>query len=140
MTFYQASAICAAAFFTIGPVAASPACAPMTDAATSLPLEFLDRADPISARVSEPIETALLDAQIAGEVPAPFQKLYCDIGMFGMTIRFVQPAEDDAIHAVVTEAQYTWDAAQDPAGWVLTQMRRQPLCARGPEPFSELCP
>jgi len=86
------------------------------------------------------LETELLAQQISGDMPAPLQKLYCDIGMFGMTIRFVQPVEDDAISADVTEAQYIWDASQEPPGWVLSQMRRQPMCARGDDPFAPQCP
>jgi hypothetical protein len=116
------------------------ACAPMGSSATELPLDDLDRADPVTARVSEPIETALLAGQIDKSTPAPLQKLYCDIGMFGLKIRFVQPVEDDAIRATVTEAQYAWDSTQDPAGWILTSLRRQFQCARGDMPFAAVCP
>ena len=140
MTYRTFSGAAVAILLVAGPAVAQPACEPLDANATVLSLDFLDRADPMTARVAEPIEASLLAAQIDNSAPGPLQKLYCDIGMFDMTIRFVQPVEDDAISAVVTEAIYTWDAAQDPAGWVLSAMRRQPLCARGDAPFAATCP
>ena len=119
---------------------ASELCDPFPSSAEEMPLLFLDLPDPIISRVTQAQEEALLTEQVSGAVPAPLQKLYCDIGMFEMRVRFVQPVEDDAIHAMVTEAVYEWDADAEPAGWVLSTMGSHPLCARGDEPFAELCP
>ena len=118
----------------------NPICAPLSVAAEDLGLIYLDIADPEAARVSLPLESDLLRQQIAGESPGPTQKLYCDIGLFDLHLRFVVPVEDDAILAIVTEAKYVWDPEQDPAGWMLNSLKRQPACARGDEPFADLCP
>ena len=118
---------------------ANAACEPFSDAAETLPLEFLDRADPIAARVTSGLEEVLLMEHIQQPEAGPMQKHYCGMGMFEMVVRFVQPALDDSIFAIVTEATYAWDAAQDPAGWVLADMRRHPMCGRGPAAFAPLC-
>ena len=123
-----------------GALDASPFCADFTDAAEELAPLYIDMADPVSERVTLPIEGELLQAQIAQTSPGPLQKIYCDIGMFEMRVRFVMPAEDDAIAAEVTEATYAWDATQDPAGWVLFGLRRQMACARGDAVFTDICP
>lgn len=129
-----------AGFLTGFSANASEYCQDFTDKAEQLEPIYIDLADPVSVRVAEPLEADLLNAQVEGTSPGPLQKHYCRIGMFEMQLRFVQPLEDDAIAAIVTEAIYEWDAAQDPAGWVLTHMRRQPACARGDAVFTDQCP
>ncbi len=118
---------------------ANPACEPFSDAAETLPLEFLDRADPIASRATGPLEESLLIAHIQEPEAGPMQKHYCAMGMFEMVVRFVQPALDDSVFAIVTQATYAWDADQDPAGWVLADMQRHPMCGRGPATFAPLC-
>jgi len=119
--------------------AATLACEAFSDAATDLPLTYLDRADPIAARVTFPLEEDLLTQQIANPEAGPLQKHYCEMGMFAMVVRWVRPAADDSIAAIVTEAIYGWDADQDPAGWALVALREHHMCARGPAPFAPLC-
>ncbi len=119
--------------------AASPACEPFSDEAKDLPLTYLDRADPLAARVTFPLEEDLLTRQIAEPESGSLQKHYCEMGMFTMVVRWVRPVADDSIAAIVTEASYDWDAGQDPAGWVLAQMREHHMCGRGPAPFAPIC-
>ena len=126
-------------FFWASTAHANAACEPFSDAAETLPLEFLDRADPLAARVTSGLEEALLLEHIQQTEAGPFQKHYCEMGIFEMVIRFVQPTLDDSIFAMVTEATYAWDAGQSPAGWVLAGMRRQPMCGRGPSTFAPFC-
>ena len=135
--FYTVLAL--AGFGIVHVAMAAPVCDAFSDTAENLPLEFLDRADPIAARVTVPLEDALLTAQIALREAEPLHKHYCQVGMFAMVVRFVQPVLDDSIAAIVTEATYEWDAAQDPAGWVLSTMQRHHMCARGPAAFAPLC-
>lgn len=130
----------AACTLTTGAAQGSEFCNDFTDAAEELDPIYLDIADPLAERVAQPLEADLLRGQIAQTSPAPLQKIYCSIGMFEMRLRFVQPAEDDAVKAIVTEATYAWDAEQNPAGWVLSSMRRQVACARGDAIFADLCP
>ena len=118
---------------------AEPRCAPMLES-ESLALIYLDLPDPVASRVTGSVEEALLAEQISGPMPAPLTKLYCHIGMFEMSVRFVQPVEDDSIAGIVTEAVYAWQPDGEPAGWQLSAMNRQFLCARGDEPFAPLCP
>lgn len=122
------------------PGGASNLCQDFTPAAEELELIYLDLADPLVERVTQPVEADLLSAQVSGNVPGPLQKLYCRVGIHDLHVRFVQPAEDDAFAAVVTEVRYEWDATQDPAGWILSGLRRQPACARGAALFSDVCP
>ena len=122
-----------------GSTLADPRCQPFT-AAEQLPLLHLDRADPVENRVTGTIEQDLLAAQISGETMAPLSKLYCRVGMFEMAVRFVQPVEDDAVAGIVTEATYSWVPEADPPGWQLSKLERQQLCARGSEPFAQICP
>jgi len=136
---YFASVLGAVLLFASA-VHASPFCDDFTDAAEELDLIYVDIADPLAERVAQPLEAALLAGQIAEVAPGPLQKLYCRIGMFEMDVRFFQPAEDDAILGGVTQAIYTWDADQDPSGWVLTGLRRQYACARGAATFTDICP
>lgn len=120
---------------------AEPLCSPFADTAETLdPMRYLDLPDPLAERVAVSLEADLLRAQIEQSAPPPLSKIYCDIGMFEMRIRFVQPAEDDAVAAMVTEAVYIWASDAEPAGWQITGLARQPLCARGDAPFAPLCP
>ncbi len=130
----------AAASLAAAPAAANALCAPFPQEAEALPLLYLDLPDPIASRVIEPLTADLLRAQINGEAPPPLQTLFCEVGMFEMIVRAVQPAEDDAIAAIVTEAVYAWRPDAEPAGWQLSALRRHPLCARGDDPFAPLCP
>lgn len=118
---------------------AGSVCEAFSDAAQDLPLTYLDRADPLATRVTFPLEEDLLIGQIADPEAGPLQKHYCEIGMFTMVVRWVRPVADDSIAAIVTEASYDWDAGQDPAGWVLAQLREHHMCGRGPAPFAPLC-
>jgi len=139
MTFFKGVAASFLLTFFGAPLVAASPCAQFTAAVDASPLDFLDQADPITVRVAQPLEAHLLKAQIDSSEGGPLQKHYCDVGMFTLEIRFVQPLLDDALAALVTEAVYTWDAAQEPAGWVISQLRSQPMCARGPEPFAPVC-
>ncbi len=123
-----------------GTAAASPLCGDFTASAEELDLIYLDQADPLAERVAQPLEADLLRPQIAETTLGSLQKIYCRIGMFELKLRFVQPVEDDAAAAVVTEAIYAWDATQDPAGWVLSRLRRQVACSRGAATFADICP
>lgn len=135
-----ASVLTAAALVLCPAAGATELCSPFSEGAEDLPLIYLDRPDPIAARVIEPVAVDKLQDQIDGNHPAPLQTVYCNVGMFQMTVRFVQPVEDDAVRAVVTEAVYAWRVEDEPAGWQLSALRKQPLCARGDEPFAALCP
>lgn len=140
MTLTRYAVVLAAALAVLGHSAqANTACAPFSDAAEELPLVFVDRADPFAARVTSALEEKLLLEQLAEAEAPPLSKVYCAVGMFEMVVRFVQPQLDDSIAAIVTEARYAWDAAQDPAGWALAGMRRHHLCARGPAAFAPTC-
>lgn len=125
--------------FVAGHAQADGVCDPFSSSAEVLQLEYLDRADPFSARATNVLEEALLEEHIRGSNGGAFQKHYCTVGMFDMVVRFVQPAEDDSVSAIVTQATYIWDADQDPAGWVLSDMQRHHMCARGPSTFAPLC-
>lgn len=132
--------VLAAALAALGQNAqANPACGAFSEAVEDLPLVFLDRADPFAARVTSALEEKLLLEQLAEPEAPPLTKIYCEVGMFEMVVRFVQPQLDDSIAAIVTEARYDWDAAQEPAGWVLADMGRHHMCARGPAPFAPTC-
>lgn len=135
------AALCAAttALLCANGAYADGVCDPFSSSAEVLPLEYLDLADPIAARVTNGLEEALLIEHIRGSNVGVFQQQYCAMTMFEMVVRFVQPAEDDSISAIVTQATYAWDANQDPAGWVLSDMQRHPMCARGPAPFAPRC-
>jgi hypothetical protein len=135
-----ASVLTAAALILCPAAGATEFCAPFSEGAEDLPLIYLDRPDPVITSVIEPVAADMLQDQINGDHPAPLQTVYCDVGMFQMTVRFVQPVEDDAVGAVVTEAVYAWRVDDEPAGWQLSALRRQLLCARGDEPFAALCP
>jgi hypothetical protein len=119
---------------------ADPICAPFSGVAEDLPLIYLDRADPMAARVAQSLEDALLKQKINTPEAGALKKIYCDIGMFEMRIRFEQPSQDDAVRALVTEAIYTWDSAQEPAGWMLSNLSSHAMCARGDVPFASVCP
>ena len=120
---------------------AEPLCSPFADTAETLDaIRYLDLPDPLAERVARPLEADLLRGQIEQSTPPPLSKIYCDIGIFEMRIRFVQPVEDDAIAAVVTEAVYEWASEGEPVGWQIFGLARQPLCARGDAPFASLCP
>lgn len=112
---------------------------PFNAAADISPVVFLDRADPSAVRVAQPLESQLLKVQTKSPEVGPLQKHYCGVGMFTLEIRFVQPLLDDALASMVTEAIYVSDAAQEPAGWVISQLQSQPMCARGPELFAPNC-
>lgn len=122
-----------------GGAVAEPRCAPF-GSSEELPLSDLVRADPVASRATAPIEDDLLAEQIADDHAGPLTKIYCRIGMFEMTVRFLQPLRDDSLAAIVTEAVYTWRDEADPPGWQLSALRRRPLCARGDAPFAPLCP
>jgi hypothetical protein len=120
---------------------AEPLCSPFADTAETLDaIRYLDLPDPLAERVALPREADLLRGQIEQLTPPPLSKIYCDIGIFEMRIRFVQPAEDDAIAAMVTEAIYVWDSSTETSGWLISRLAREPLCARGDAPFASLCP
>ena len=127
-------------FVIVQPAFASSLCADFTDAAEELDLIYLDIADPEASRVTQALEADILREQISEQSPGPTQKLYCKIGLFDLIVRFVVPVEDDAVEAIVTEAAYRWDAEQEPSGWMLASLRRQPACARGDTVFADLCP
>jgi len=139
MKFFAAAVISTLGSLCTNPAFAADYCAPFSDNASEMALLFIDRADPITTRVTQPIEEQLLANQINNAEAGPLQKHYCRIGMFQLDIRFVQPVLDDAIKAIVTEATYTWDAQQDPAGWVLSRMRSHPACARSAMLFAPTC-
>jgi len=139
MTFFKGLAV---SFFTTvlgAPLVSASPCAPFSASVDASPLDFLDRADPITVRVTQSLEAQLLQDQIENPEAGTLQKHYCRVGMFTLEIRFMQPLLDDSFAAMVTEAVYTWDAAQEPAGWVISHLRSQPMCARGPEPFAPVC-
>ena len=120
---------------------AEPLCSPFADTAETLDaMRYLDLPDPLAERAAAPLEADLLRAQIEQSAPPPLSKIYCEIGMFEMRIRFVQPAEDDAVAAMVTEAIYEWASDSEPVGWQISGLARQPLCARGDVHFAPLCP
>lgn len=120
---------------------ANPHCAPFSEPVEVLdPLIYLDLPDPAAERVTMSIEAVLLGEQIANGTPFPLSKVYCEIGMFEMRVRFFQTQQDDAIASIVTEAIYEWMPDAEPVGWQLSGLSRRPLCGRGDAPFAAICP
>ncbi|MFY0681511.1 MAG: hypothetical protein JXR13_13135 [Thalassovita sp.] len=132
----------AAGLFALATAAhADPVCAAFTEGKEVLdPLIYADLPDPLTERVSDPIEADLLRDMLQSAEPQPLSKVYCKVGMFEMRIRFVQPVQDDSVAAFVTEALYEWQAQAEPAGWQLSALTRQLQCARGDAEFAPICP
>lgn len=100
---------------------------------------YLDLPDSDVVRVTSPIETAITNEIVAGNMRSA-SKTWCQIGIQRMIVDFEVPVEDDAISAIITRAIYVWNAQDDPIGWQISQLAERPRCARGDDPFAELCP
>ncbi|MBU2936357.1 MULTISPECIES: hypothetical protein [Pacificibacter] len=100
---------------------------------------YLDLPDSNVVRVTSPIETAITNEIVAGNVSRA-SKTWCQISIQRMIVDFEVPVEDDAISAMITRAIYIWNAQDDPVGWQISQLAERPRCARGDDPFAALCP
>ena len=102
-------------------------------------LRYLDLPDPETTRATSVIESSFVDRVVAGEISG-FTKRWCQIGITQFVLDFEVPVEDDAVAAQVTRAVYEWNAQEDPVGWQIIAMGERFRCARGDDPFEEVCP
>ncbi|MDO6591216.1 MULTISPECIES: hypothetical protein [Rhodobacterales] len=100
---------------------------------------FVDLPDPIATRATSTVESSFVDQVISEEISA-FSKTWCEIGLQTMVVDFEVPVEDDAVKSILTRAVYIWDTQMDPVGWRLDAIGERQLCARGNDPFAEICP
>jgi len=103
------------------------------------PMQYLDLPDPDAARATAVIEMERFNAVVGQEV-ARLSKRYCDIGIQSMIVEFETPLLDDAIAGQILRAIYIWDSSGDPIGWRLDQLGERFRCARGDDPWADLCP
>ncbi|MCG3268315.1 hypothetical protein [Yoonia sp. I 8.24] len=100
---------------------------------------FVDLPDPIATRATSTVESSFVD-QVTREEISAFSKTWCEIGLQTMVVDFEVPVEDDAVKSILTRAVYIWDTQMDPVGWRLDALGERQLCARGDDPFAEICP
>lgn len=100
---------------------------------------YLDLPDGDVVSVTSPIETAITNEIVAGNYRSA-SKTWCQIGIQRMIVDFEVPVEDDAISAMITRVVYVWNAQDVPVGWQISQLAERPRCARGNDPFADVCP
>lgn len=100
---------------------------------------FVDLPDPIATRATATVESSFVD-QIISEEISGFSKTWCEIGLQTMVVDFEIPVEDDAVKSILTRAVYIWDTQMEPVGWRLDALGERPVCARGDDPFAQICP
>jgi hypothetical protein len=102
-------------------------------------MAYLDLPDGDVVRVTSSLEAAITNKIIAGSIRTA-SKTWCHIGLQRIIVDFEVPVQDDAISAMITRAIYIWNAQDDPVGWQISQLAERPRCARGDNPFADICP
>lgn len=112
---------------------------PLTGFAPMDPMMFLDLPDPDTTRAVNTFEDSFTSRMVAGEISG-FIKRWCQIGITSFIVEIEVPVEDDAVAAQITRAIYEWTPTEDPVGWQIHALGERFRCARGDDPFAEVCP